>query len=173
MKKIWFLFLGLISCSVWGQFPVKIYAYSQVEMPGIVPARIMDENGNLIYTKKQPPVNYYIFGAFAVSAKISFTEIRINGNYYKTETSAVDSTPVISINYDIPAAPFKEILVPSTKLRVISITPVGVPAIDPVRTAWFRNMVKHSELIVSYLYKGKKYFIGINKIKKLRPVAGV
>ena len=56
MKKIWFLFLGLISCFVWGQIPVKIYAYSQVEMPGIVPARIMDENGNLINTKKQPPV---------------------------------------------------------------------------------------------------------------------
>ena len=173
MKKIWFLFLGLPSCSVWSQPPVKIYAYSQVERPGIVPARIMDENGHLINTKKEPPVNYYIYGAFAVSAKIGFTEIWINGKYYKTETAAIDSTPVISINYDIPAAPFKEILVPSAKLRVISITPVGSPVPEPVRTSWFRNMVKHAELIVSYFYKGKKYFTGINKIKKLRPVAGV
>jgi hypothetical protein len=173
MKKLWFLFLLSISCAATGQPPVKIYAYSQVLTPGTVPKNVTDENGNPVNIKKEPSVNYYIFAAYPGSARISFCEVWINSRYYKVQTRPVDSTPVINTNYNIPANPVKEVLVPATRLRVISLSPIDPPDNSTIHTTWFGNMLKHSALVAGYLYNGKKYFISVKKIKMLQPVAGV
>jgi hypothetical protein len=173
MKKLWFLFLIIVSFSAIGQPSVKIYAYSQVITPGTIPKGVTDENGKPVNTQKKAAVNYYIFAAYKSPAKIDFDEIWINGKFYKTRTENIDSTPVVNINENIPGNPVKEVLVPATNLKVTSIIPVKTMNDAIIRTSWFRNMTKHVELIVIYTYHGKKYFIGIKKIKVLQFVAGV
>jgi len=173
MKNLWFLFWLAISGSAMGQPSVKIHAYSQVMMPGTVPKDVTDENGNLVNVKRELPVNYYIYAVHVVSAKISFSEVWINGKYYKIQTNHVDTTPVVNINYNIPDNPVKVVLVPATKLRVVSIAPVDSPVNKMNPETWLRNMIEHSELVVCYIYRGKKYYIGVKKIKKLQPVAGI
>ena len=172
MKKLWFLFFLVISCSAVGQPAVKIYAYSRVTTPGTVPV-IPDESGKPSGVKIKTGENYYIYAVYAGSAKISFAEVWIGGKYFQTQTERIESTPVLSINNDNPSNPVKEILVPATTKNVISISPVGTPGDKTVKASWFRKMAKNTELIVSYFYKGKKYFIGVKKIKPLLPVAGV
>jgi hypothetical protein len=173
MKKLCFLFLMTISISAISQPFVKIYAYSRVTMPGTIPKNVTDENGNRINTKKESPVNYYIFASYNSSVKISFGEIWIKGKFYNVQTKNIDSTPVVLTNEDIPGNPLKEILVPASKGKVMSIIPGKTKKSSLKKTSWFINMTKHSELIISYIYHGKKYFIGVKKIKVLQPVAGV
>ena len=173
MKKIVFLFLMTVSMTAISQPPVKIYAYSQEVTPGTIPKGVTDENGNRVNMKKNPAVNYYIFAAHTASAKISFVEIWINGKFYTVKTHKVDSIPVVNINETIPGNPVKEVLVPFTKQKVISIVPGKTMNNNLSRSSWFRKMIKHNELILSYMYSGKKYFIGVKKIKVLQPVAGV
>jgi hypothetical protein len=173
MKKLCFLFLMTISISAISQPSIKIYAYSQVVTPGTIPKGVTDENGNRVNTKKESPVNYYIFAAYNPSAKISIGEIWIKGKFYDSQIKNVDSTPVVNINKNIPGNPVKETLVPVTKLKVISIIPGKTKNSSLSRSSPFIKMTKHAEFIVSYIYHGKKYFIEIKKIKVLQPVAGV
>jgi hypothetical protein len=175
MKQKNFLLLTLIisGLSTFAQPSVKLYAYSQVVTPGMVPKGVIDENGNTVNIKKESPINYYIFAAYNSSIKISFGEIWIKGKFYNTEIKNVDSTPVVLTNENIPQNPSKEILVPATKLKVISIVPGKTKNSSLARSPSFIKMTKRAELIVSYIYRGKKYFIEIKKIKLLQPVVGV
>ena len=173
MKKLYFLFLIAISLGGISQPRVKIYAYSQITTPGTIPKGVTDENGNRLNTKKEISVNYYIFASYNSSAKIAFSEVWIKGKLYNSKIKKIDSTPVINVNETIPDKPVKEELVPATKEKVLSIVPAETKKSSLTKTSWFIKMTKHSELIVSYLYHGKKYFIMIKKIKMLEPIAGV
>jgi hypothetical protein len=160
----------ILSISAIGQPPVKIFAYSQITTPGTIPKGATDENGNRINTKKESPVNYYIFASYNSSAKIRFNEIWIKGKFYRTQMKNIDSTPVVNINETIPGKPVKVELVPAVKGKVISIVPGKTKKSSLIKTAWFINMTKRAELIVSYTYQGKKYFIRVKKIKMLEPL---
>jgi len=175
MKQKIFLLLTLTisSLSTFAQPSVKLYAYSQVVTPGMVPKGVIDENGSAVNIKKESPINYYIFAVYNPSAKISFDEIWIKGKFYNIKIKNADSTPVVITNENIPGNPSKEILVPATKLKAISIVPGKTKNSSLARTSSFIKMTKRAELIVSYIYRGKKYFIEIKKIKLLQPVAGV
>jgi len=173
MKKLIFLFFILISFSAISQPAVKIFAYSQAVSPGIVPKGVIGENGKTISTKKEIPVNYYIFASYSKSAKINIEEIWIKGKFFNPIVKNVDSTPILSINENIPGNPVKEVLVPATIQKVISLNPGHLIKDIFIQSPSFKNLAKHSELIISYVYKRKKYFIGIKKIKVLEPVAGV
>ena len=173
MKRVCFLFLMAASIPGLSQPVVKIYAYSQIATPGIIPKGVTDENGNRINTKKEPAVNYYIFASYSSPAKINFSEVWIKGKFYNVRIKKIDSTPVINVNETIPDKPVKVELVPASKGKVLSIIPAETKKSSLIKTSWFINMTKHAELIVSYTYKGKKYFISVKKIKILEPVAGV
>ena len=173
MKKLWLFIFIVTGFTAMAQPSVKIYAYSQETTPGIIPKDVSDENGKPVSPQKEARVNYYFFAACSPSAKINFPEVWINGKYFKVQTSRVDSTPVVMTNNNIPNNPVKEILVPVTRLRVISIVPIGTPGTKNIRSAWFRTMLNKSALIISYLYKDKKYFLRVKKIKPLLPVAGI
>ena len=173
MKQLAGLFLLIIPSLSFSQPSVKIYAYSQVSTPGTIPS-IPSENGT--GTEKpsgRPGEVYYIYASFSPKIKISFTEVWIHGKQYQVTSEKILSTPVYSINKDHPTQPKTEILVPATKQQVIYIAPVGEGNDKRLKAAWFTKMLNNSELIVSYLYKGRKYFIPVKKIKVLQPVAGV
>jgi hypothetical protein len=172
-KKILLLPLIISSLCTFAQASIRLYAYSQVVTPGMAPKGVIDENGNALNTKKEFLINYYIFAVYNSSAKISFGEIWIKGKFYNTQIKNVDSTPVISTNENIPGNQSKEILVPATKLKVISIMPGKTKNSSLTRSSSFIKMTRRAELIVSYIYHGKKHFIEIKKIKLLQPVAGV
>lgn len=173
MKKIYFLFLITISIPALSQPPIKVYAYSQAVSPGTIPKGVTDENGNRITTKKEPAVNYYIFASYNSPEKIAFSEVWIKGKLYNSKIKNIDSTPVINVNETILNKPVKVELVPATKEKVLSIVPAETKKSSLTKASWFIKMTKHAELIVSYLYHGKKYFITIKKIKMLEPIAGV
>jgi len=173
MKKIWIIFLVLIPFTAISQSSVKVFAYSQTQTPGIIRKGVTDENGNPVNTKKESPVNYYFFAVYPHSASIIFTEIWLKGQFYSVETHKMDSTPVINLNENMPGKPVKEVLVPFTKQQTISIMPIKSMNSGLNQYSWFRNMSRHNELIVSYMYAGKKYFIAVKKIKVLEPVANL
>jgi hypothetical protein len=168
MKKLCGIFLLLFSLSALAQPPVKLYAYSQETTPGTIP---VDENGNPI-RPRGPLLNYFFFAAYSSSYTIRFDGIWIKGKGFSVQTSKVASTPVTITNNNIPSNPVTTVLVPATKLMVISIQPIS-PSGNSVNSSWFRELAKKNELIISYYYKGKKYFIQVKKIKVLPPVAGV
>ncbi|MBK5271864.1 MAG: hypothetical protein JJE22_12705, partial [Bacteroidia bacterium] len=123
MKKLCFIFLVFISFAGISQPSVKIFAYSQTETPGNIPKGVTDENGNPVNTTKKTHVNYYIFAVHPPSYNIIFTEIWLKGKFYTIKTHKVDSTPVIKLNKNMPGNPVKEVLVPYTEQKVISIVP--------------------------------------------------
>lgn len=173
MKKKWLLFLVLAPLMAISQLPVKIFAYSQSELPGTILKGVTDENGNPLHIKKETPVNYYIFAAYPTSNNIIFKEIWLKGKFYSVETQKIDSTPVIKINNNVPDNPVKEVLVPYTRLNVISITPTTALNKTLKRCSKAGKLASKNELIVSCIYRGKKHFIGIKKIKVLEPVANL
>jgi len=173
MKKILFFVSLLVAFTAAGQPAIKIFAYSQETSPGNIPNNVTDESGKAVVTKKGVSKNYYFFAAYPPSVKVSFCEAWIGGRYYKLQATPVDSTPVVMINYNIPDQPVKEVLVPASKLRVRSLSPLGSPSGKIIRANWFRKMLSQSELIISYIYKEKKYFIPVKKIKTLLPMMGI
>ena len=173
MKKSWFLAFLTTALAAGCQPAVKIFAYSQQTTPGIIPKGVPSENDNPSGSKKSASINYFFFASYKPGMIIDFSEVWIGKGYYKVQTEAVSSTPVVMINKDIPDQPVKEELVPATKQQVVSISPVGSPGNKTIDSAWFRKMQNKSALIVSYLYKGKKYFIPVKNIKPLLPAAGM
>src|SRR6185503_14477777 len=145
MKKLYGIFFLLFSFSAFAQPPVKLYSYSQETTPGTIP---VDEKGNPI-RPRGPLLNYFFYAAYSSSYAIKFDGIWINGKGYTVQTSKVGSTPVTITNHDIPANPVTTVLVPATKLMVISIQPVS-PSGNTVNTPWFRDLSKRNELIISY-----------------------
>jgi len=168
-----FLIFVLTSVSAISQPAIKIFAYSQAVSPGIVPKGVTDENGKTKTTKKEIAVNYYIFASYNKSVKINIEEIWIKGKFFNSIVKNVDFTPVLNINETISSNPVKEVLVPATTQKIISVKTGQFIKNHTIKVSTFRNLAKHSELIVSYVYKGRKYFIGVKKIKVLEPVAGV
>ena len=161
-------FFSLITVSVFAQPPIKIYAYSQATTPGTIP---VDENGNPVRFKADR-LNYFFYAVYSSSYKLKFDGIWIKGKGFSVQTSRVNSTPVTVTNNDIPAEPVTTVLVPATNKWVMSIQPISESGIT-VKAAWFRDMLKKNELVISYYYNGRKYFIPVKKIKVLPPVAGL
>ncbi|HYC41226.1 MAG TPA: hypothetical protein VEB63_12150 [Chitinophagaceae bacterium] len=169
MKKTLILFslwVCIAAFTAAAQPPVTIYAYSQATTPGMIP---VDESGKPLDSRKER-INYFIYAAFPDNYALKFDGIWIRGQGHRVQTHVVESTPVVITNNDIPAQPVKTVLVPATRRRVISIQPLSQSPIT-VRAAWFRDMTRRNELVVSYFYKGKKYFLPVRKFKVLPPVA--
>lgn len=171
MKKLTGSILLIIPWMAFSQPSVKLYAYSQVSTPGTVPA-FPSENGNNT-SVRMPGEVYYLYALLSPKYKITISDVWIHGKNYEVTTEKVLKTPVYSINQDHPTQPKTEILVPATKQQVLFISPVGEARDKKINATWFSKMLKSSEVIVSYFYKGKKYFLPLKKIKALQPVAGV
>jgi hypothetical protein len=171
MKKIYLFILLFISGTAYSQPAIKLYAYSQVSMPGNIPVGT-DEKGNPVELKELPE-NYYIFATHSQTVRINFNSVWIKGKYYQVQVEKVNETPVVNTNNDGTSKPVKTVLVPATKQKVMAITPVGAPGDSIIKASWFRTMLKCNEVIVSYNYNGKRYFLPLKKIKILPPVAGI
>lgn len=144
---------------------IKLYAYSQVFTPGIVPQRdIVSENGSPEPNKPLAIIQYSIYASLTPAASVQFNKVWIKGQWYKIRTTADVTTPVITDQ------PVVKTLVPATTQKVVQVQQ-GDSLLSPQKSfAALRKMMNQSELIVAYIWKSKTYYIPVKKITELEPM---
>ena len=138
----------------------KIYAYRQATVPGIPPA------GN---AERKPTYNYWIYIETLKSEKISVADIWISGKRFSVKTEPVTKTPVMKINYYAANGTDTVILVPETKYNVMLIYPSEKIKDSSIGSKYVSGLIKKSELVIGYFWKGKKYFAPVKAFISLEP----
>jgi len=162
MKTIVLITALIISQAGFTQPKVKLYGYSREFIPGMVPQRdVPDENGG--QSIKRPPVTvqYYVFTSSL--AVIQPKEIWLAGHWYDVAGSELQSTPVLSDDAE------KKQLVPSTNLKVMRIDRGDTINSNLKITPVLKKMIAANELVISYLWNGKKYYTALKKLFVLAP----
>ena len=148
---------------------IKIYAFEQENLPGTIPSGVTDENGNPI-KKAAAKKNYSIFLSFKKNEIVTPVQIFIRGQVFPIQTTEIKKTPVEYLNNMIPAKPEKIILVPKTNNKVVEVK-LGDTLMQKRKNAYIKKLLKNNDVVIAYLWKGKKYFTAAKKIKELEPVA--
>jgi len=153
----------LISLAGAAQPSVKLYGYSQVSTPGMVPQRdIPNENGGTVKTRIYDSIiSFFIYTRASVAIRPS--QVYLNGKWQSATSLAISSTPVKS------EQPVKKTLVPSTKLKVLQLLPGDLVSNMTISSS-LKKMMAVNELIVAYTWKGKKYYVPLKKITVLQPI---
>lgn len=159
------LLVGAFSCA---QPSVKLFGYSQKFVPGMVPQEdLPDENGGQPVKRPRVITNYYIYTATATSVTIVPTAIWIGGKWDTITSQQVIKSPVFT------EVPEKKQLVPLTS-RVVKQLNIGDTLQSPLAgIGKLKKMMSENEVIISYTWKGKRYFIPLKKLSALEPVHGL
>jgi len=170
MEKKLLLFISLIlSLSLLSQPSIRVFAFEQENLPGTKPAGVTDENGHPVQ-KAAAKKNYFIFLSLNKAYSITPTQLFIKGKPVKIATTVVKRAPVEYINNNIPAKPEKIILVPATTNKVLELQLIETT--DGYRNApAIQRLIEKNDVVIVYLWKKKKYFLSLKKMKKLEPVA--
>jgi len=170
MKKNLLFFIAFtIGLNLFSQPPIKVFAFEQENLPGAKPAGIKDENGNLI-KKAAAKKNYFIFLSFKNTYSVSPVQIFIRDKSFNIQTTITRTTPVEYTNNNIPNKPEKITLVPQTSNKVLELKVNELPVQDK-KTEAVQKLADKNDVVIAYLWKKKKYFITVKKLKKLEPVA--
>jgi hypothetical protein len=175
MKKIFlpaFLFIAICG---WTQSAavINVYAYSQSVTPGTIPTVLIGEDGKQEEVKPVERVNYLLYAVQSRKTSVTFTTVWIKGKAYPVTTDSVSPTP---LQIDVPGKEtYKETitLVPATKHKVWAINPGTQLSVSPVASATLKKLIKKSELVLVYKWKGKLYYYSVGKINKLQPALSV
>jgi len=147
----------------------KIHSYRQATTPGIPPA------GN---DERKPTYNYWIYIETLAqypggkSGKITVADIWISGKRFSVKSEAITKTPVMKINYNAPNGTDTVFLVPETRYNVILIYPSGKIKDSSIGSKYVSGLIKNSELVIGYFWKGKKYFAPVKTFITLEPDIG-
>jgi hypothetical protein len=156
------LILGKLSLA---QPPVKLFVYSQVFTPGMVPQRdIPSENGAARVNRPAATTQYYIYAAVGSAVSIYPDQVWIKGQWYKISKTNLVKAPVMS---DVPAT---KVLVPAGHKKVLG---ADLGAALPAIRKPFPGLVKmmsDAEFILRFAWKGKFYYSPLKKITVLDPV---
>jgi hypothetical protein len=166
--KLLFILLLITGSSVFCQPAIKVYAYEQDVLPGTIPVGT-DENGNSI-RKAADKKNYRVFLSFKSGFLISPVEIYIRGKSFSIKGVETKKTPVGYINNNIPPKPETIELVPATKNKVVQLQ-VGDEPQESKRSSHLKKLTEKNEVVIEYLLKKKRYFLTVQKLRKLEPVA--
>jgi hypothetical protein len=169
MKQILLLTLAyFLSESVKAQSTplIKIHAYVRHSTPGAVPKVVAIENGGAV--KKMPTslVNYSIYAELKKSSTITITRLWIEGKAYTTRKEAIKETPVLFKQPAIGNQYQTDTLVPKTNNIVWKLIQEGLVDNSPKAP---KNL-KGNDLLVEYIWKGKKYNYVIKEWEKLPPL---
>jgi len=167
--KIYLLFFLLtpIGSGIKSQPSIKIFGFEQENSRGTIATDVKDENGNR-QKKAVAQKNYFIYLSFKQKYSITPLQVFINGNAFSTRTVVVETTPVEYHNNNIPSKLEKITLVPKTNDKVIELKIVD--SIQVKKTSALQKLTNKNEVVVSYTWKQKKYFVILQKLKKLDPV---
>ena len=168
MKRCLIIPFLLVYQSITAQPAVKLFGYSQVFVPGMIPQEdISGENGGRSPEKSYVVTNYYLFIAASRTAILQPREIWLDGKGFKAIPQQQVKTPV-KLEY-----PEKKTLVAATTLRVTQLA-LGdslSASMKPVQT--LRKLTTGNQLVVVYSWKGKRYYAVLKKLTVLKPVHGV
>jgi len=161
------LILFLTACSIQKKNVIKVYAYSQAIIPGIIPAGI-DENGNKIRNEYAPKKNYLIYTENLKKNPVTITEIWIDTLHYTVKTEKVSATPVQKLRYNEYNRTDTVLLVPATSNTVMLVLPDKLSE-KKISDAGKSGLTHDSGLTVGFLYKEKKYYTRVKEFKVLPP----
>lgn len=150
----------------------KIYAYKQASIPGIQPKLITSEGGET----QQLPVrketfNYWFYLSYSKHDKIDVTGLWISGKKYNFKSEPVNNLPVIKVNYTAASENDTVIMVPFIRNAVMLVYPKGEIKDSASVSTYFSTLVNKYELVIAYLWKGKKYYTTKRTITALAPEA--
>lgn len=163
MKKGLLITALLFSLVMAGQPVLKLYGFSRVSTPGMVPAREFDENGRTISKPANESVGYFIYLAANTSLKIQPKEVWIKGKRYLVNSAPVIQSPVIA---------GKDTLVKATSLKILELRWDNNPSTTTSAPATVKKLAATNELVLKYQWKGKTWYKMVKKIKELEPVFG-
>lgn len=158
----------LTSIFCFSQPSVKVYGYSQNFVPGMVKQNdVPDENGGQPAASPRVHTNFYIYISTASTVSISPAAIWIAGKWDTITGLQVVKTPVIN---EVPAK--KQLVAATTKIvRQVSI---GDTLRKPIiLSSGLRKKINENELVIIYIWKGKKYYAALKKLVVLDPVHGI
>lgn len=176
MKKNAYFLLSLslfICASVSAQVktPIKkIHAYKQENIPGIRPVEF-DEKGNRLQKERRPTYNYWFYIEIPAKEKITVADLWISGKRYSAKNETLNKTPVQKIIYSASGGPDTAILVSKTINKVILTYPSGQLKDSVIGSRYISNLIRNSELVIGYYWKGKKYFAAVKSLVNLEPDA--
>ncbi len=172
MKKIFLTATFLIALQiVHAQTGVRLYTYKQQVSSGVRPETVVGEDGVTVQPVAKTRHNLWIYFSHPQKSQVKITGLFINGKKYKAKQSKVAQTPVVYNYGDTPELSKSIILVPKTNAVVYFIEPAGVLSFTP--SAVLKKMTSQNEVVVSYLIKGKTYYIFARQMKELTSAAMV
>jgi hypothetical protein len=163
MRKGLLITALLFSLMMAGQPSLKLFGYSRVSTPGMVPAREFDEHGRTISKPANASTDYFIYMAANSSLKIQPKEIWIMGKRYLVSSAPVIQSPVIT---------GKDTLVKFTLLKVQELKRDNHPLNKTGISSTVKKLAANNELVLKYQWKGKTWYKTLKKIKELAPVFG-
>lgn len=170
MKKALFIITALaISLLIFGQHykGVKLYAYSQIVIPGVAPRDVITESGNQLPIERKQRKNTWIYLTYPVNIDLKQCELYINGSRYNFQAEYVVKTPVTYTDYNIPDFPKTIELVPKSENKVLRLTPLQQVSSKP--STHLKKLLKENDVIVSYIVKGRKYYSVVKNFTVIEP----
>ncbi|MFI5133003.1 MAG: hypothetical protein ACHQEB_01640 [Chitinophagales bacterium] len=152
---------------------INLYAFSQQVLPGMRQSSIAQENGGEIKQAPVEKINYFFYAEQTRSSKVIINAIWVKGKKYAAKTDSISKTPVEITIIDSTSKPEKITLVPASVNKILLIIPAGSPETAAQPSGSLKKLVKKSELVVVYQWKGEIYYSTVQKIKKLGPFASV
>lgn len=153
---------------------IKIYAYAQSVIPGVNPNRkAIDESGNEIKVKPKARLNYLVYIEQKKSATVQPINIWMKDKRYSLTYEEVKETPVELASSNLMSDKKKTVLVPKTKNKVLKLTITGVIEDKGKPSAALKKLIDKNGLVISYIWKGKKYYTELKNIKILEPLAAM
>ncbi len=154
---------------------IKMYAYSQMTLGGAAPAKGVDENGREIEMTPEKKPNHFLYFTYSKHSSVVIKDVWINGKQQAFTAVAVTKTPIEVIAEANGTENKKIALVPATSKKVVQLVLMPNPksAKSKPLPSLYAKQKKIPGLIVSYMWKGKKYYTSLNNVKVLEPVAAM
>jgi hypothetical protein len=174
-KKILLLFsttiIFLLPVPAQLTYPLKkLYAYKQAGIPGIQPG-VTGEAGDKQKGKRKESFNYWFYLVFSKSGMINITGLWLSGKKFTVKTEPITELPVKKINYTSASGNDTVTLVPFTKNAVLLTYPAGEDKDTAAVSKYLSDLVSKNELVITYYWKGKKFYKVSRKITVLDPEA--
>ena len=152
---------------------IKVYAYSQTVLPGAKKNIAVEENGNEVKQSAEKKVNYFFYAEQKKSVVIKVTAVWMHGKKFTVKTDSVSKTPIEITTGGAPSESNKIVLTPAAGNKFLLILP-GEAATSGLKVSGsLKKMIRRSELVLVYQWKGVTRYFPVKEIKILEPLASV
>jgi hypothetical protein len=148
----------------------KIYGYKQASIPGIVP-KYSNENDVQPTPKTKPKqnYNYWFYLEISTTEMLKVTGLWISGIAHDIKVESINELPVKKIIFTGMGKNDTTIMVPRTINKVILIYPSRESKDTTINSKYAKSLITTNELVIGYVWKNKKYYTTVKKLKELNP----